>query len=94
MDDRYLEPQDVASFITLCVARGVRLVVVAWQDEWAQTPQAGAVDYSRVVETTLLAYHEGHIIRLAAPFLARDEARRALEAAGLTVELRSRNLTR
>jgi hypothetical protein len=94
MDDRYLEPQDVASFIAACRERNLTKVVIAWQDEWAQTPQPDQVHYDRVRETALLAYQDGTIIRHLSKTLTRDEAQTALTAAGLTVELRSRNLTR
>ncbi len=94
MDDRYLEPQDVASFITLCRERHLTKVVIAWQDEWAQTPQPDQVNYDRVRETTLLAYQEGTIIRHVSKTLTKDDAQAALASAGLAVELRSRNLTR
>ncbi len=94
MDDRYLEPQDVESFITACRERNLPKAVIAWQNEWAQTPQPDQVNYDRVQETTLLAYHGGTILRFTSKTLTKDEAQAALTAAGLTVELRSRNITR
>jgi hypothetical protein len=94
MDDRYLEPQDVASFIQICRERTLTKAVIAWQDEWAQTPLPDQVNYDRVRETTLLAYHGGTIIRFVSKTLLKDEAQATLTAAGMTVELRSRNLTR
>jgi len=94
MDDRYLEPQDLASFIHHCRERAITKAVIAWQDEWAQTPLPDQVNYDRVRETTLLAYHNGTIIRLVSKTLLKDDAQAALTNAGMTVELRSRNLTR
>jgi hypothetical protein len=93
MDETTLDCHHLDEFVTACRDRSVTKVMIAWQDEWAQTPQPGTVDYARQRRTTLLAYDHGCLLRVETG-LSRSQAEAACSAAGLAWEARSRNLTR
>jgi hypothetical protein len=90
----YTDLDDVAAFIAETTRLGVATAILAWQDEYGQVPDAARVDYDRVRVITLLAYHQGTILRcrLAGGKDERAHLRGALQAAGLAVEERSRNI--
>jgi outer membrane PBP1 activator LpoA protein len=86
---------ECASFIAEARARGLRTVVVAWQQEYGQDLGAHGVVYDRLAHFTLLAYHKPTSTILRCPQQG-DAAVRAttatqLRAAGFTVEERDRN---
>jgi hypothetical protein len=90
----YTDLDDPAAFIAETARLGVATVILAWRDEYGQLPDAAKVDYDRVRAITLLAYHQGTIIRchLGGGEEERARLRGALRAAGLAVEERCRNL--
>lgn len=80
---------------------GIRTVFLAWRAEWApssETPGAahGEVVFGSLREITLLAYQRatGTVIRFAGgASLERATVKALLEADGLTVAERCRNIT-
>ena len=80
----------------------ITTVIQTWRGEWAPRTEEPGVNHGEVLfgslqEVTLLGYHgaTGTIIRFTARDAAADRPRfrGALQAAGLTVEERCRNIT-
>jgi hypothetical protein len=90
----YHEVADVGGFLRALAGRGLTRAVIAWQEEYAQHPSPDAVRYERVRLLTLLAYDpaDGCILRCGLDGADRAAVRSRLEAAGIAVEERSRNL--
>ena len=90
----YSDTQDQAGFTAETRRLGATTVILAWQDEYGQLPDAGAVNYDRVRVITLLAYGEGVIVRcwMNGGREERARLRSELETAGFVVEERSRNI--
>lgn len=90
----YSDFSETAGFIAETRRLGATTVILAWQDEYGQIPDPGAVNYDRVRVITLLAYHEGTIVRcqLNGGREERARLRSELESSGFTVEERSRNI--
>lgn len=84
---------DLDSFTAACTAAGITTVIAACRSEWGP-PGIGEpkIDYGPQREVRLLAYNQGTIISHdgndAETIIAE------LEAAGFTVERRSRNIAR
>lgn len=80
----------IDDFITAVRAAGNPIAILAWQDEWDLTDQHG---FGPVRRARLLAYAGGEVIAADADGDAcdRDAILARLQAAGLRVELRSRN---
>ncbi|MBA2480803.1 MAG: hypothetical protein H0V44_09080 [Planctomycetes bacterium] len=94
----YREFDAIDAFVAAVQAAAITRVTIAWQREYGQLPAAVddgpyRADYGRVRMATLLAYHQGAILRCRILGMDRHEARTVLEKAGLGVEERSRNLT-
>ncbi len=93
MDEReHAQPE---AFMADARARGVRTVVIAWQEEYGQEAAQGSVNYAVLRRLTLLAYHraDGTILRcqLVGGAREREELRATLAAHGFAVALRCRN---
>lgn len=90
----YHEVADQPAFLAAARARGLSRAVLAWQEEYTQHPDPGAVRYERVRLLTLLAYDpaDGCIVRCALEGADRAAVAAALRAAGIAVEERSRNI--
>ena len=82
--------QAVDDFITRARAAGAGTAIVAWQDEWDITDAHG---FGPVRRARLLAYAGGEVIAadVAGDAVEREAVLGRLRAAGLAVELRSRN---
>jgi hypothetical protein len=92
----HLDHADPAAFIAAATGLGVRTVIIAWQEEYGQVPQLERINYQRLRQLWLLAYHRagGVLLRcqLEGGADERGRLRRELEAAGLAVEERCRNI--
>jgi len=89
----YCDVIDLAAFLAETTRRGLHQAVLAWRAEYGQHPTPSAVRYERLNLVTLLAYDasSGCIVRASVEGVERAAIQAALEQAGLTVELRSRN---
>jgi hypothetical protein len=83
-----IECKDLNTFVAECRKAGVSVVVVAEQREYGQHPDPTAIRFERLHLATCLAYAKGSIIRLS---LDGQDPGGELQAAGFTVERRSRN---
>ena len=84
---------DLQAFVAACGEHAITTVVLTWRQEWG--PQQVAddpTDYGPRNEVRLLAYHAGTIHSCDLSGVDRDGLRADLEAAGLQVELRTRNI--
>lgn len=90
----YHEVPDPSAFLAALRARGLARAVLAWQEEYTQHPDPGAVRYERVRLLTLLAYDptDGCIVRCTLDGVDRQAVRAELSTAGIAVEERSRNI--
>ena len=90
----YHEVADQPAFLAAVHARGIARAVLAWQEEYTQHPDPGAVRYERVRLLTLLAYDpaDGCIVRCTLDGADRAAVAAELRAAGIAVEERSRNI--
>ena len=83
-----VDPLD--AYLAQVRAAGVATVIVAWQDEWDLTDERG---FGPVQRVRLLAYSSGDLLTLdlRGPEADRKVLASRLQAAGVRVELRSRN---
>ena len=93
---------DLPAFRKELSARGIQTAILAWRAEWApagETPGAnhGDVVFGSLREVTVLGYHKpsGTVVKLELRGEAadRDGIKAHLQAAGLRVEERSRNIS-
>jgi hypothetical protein len=90
-----LDCPDLTTFIAHLHANAISTVIIAWQDEYGQVPNAEKVTYERIAHFTLLAYHrpQGLVIRYRqdGDKMERAKIKHQLLAAGFQVEERTRN---
>jgi hypothetical protein len=83
----------IESFVTEVRARSLPVAILAWRAEYGPAATAdGTAAYRPVQEVTLLAYDRGTVVRCDLPQAERGAVRAALEAAGVRVEERCRNI--
>lgn len=101
-DPKTIICDSLGNFIKELQNKGLKISILTWRAEWAPMTAVPGENHGDVVfgslrEITLLAYHgpTGSIIHhdLRGEEADRVKVRAALEAAGITVEERSRNIT-
>jgi hypothetical protein len=94
VSERYFDSID--AMITALAKARITKAVLAWQSEYGQISghrEGEPINYGRIQRILVLAYDQGAILRCALDGDAgrRAELARALRAAGVEVEERSRN---
>ena len=101
-DSRTYSCSHLPDFLKELQDRSLHTVILAWRAEWAPMTATPGINHGDVVfgslrEISLLAYDKpvGSVVRLdlRGPDADRVRVRAELEAAGLRVEERKRNLT-
>lgn len=101
-DPKTIICDSLGNFIKELQDKGLKVSILTWRAEWAPMTAVPGENHGDVVfgslrEITLLAYHgsTGSIIHhdVRGEEADRVKVRAALEAAGITVEERSRNIT-
>jgi hypothetical protein len=101
-DSRTSSYANLLDFLKALQDRSLSTVILTWRAEWAPMTAVPGVNHGDVVfgslrEITLLAYDKptGTVLRLEllGPEADREHLRAQLQAAGLRVEERKRNLT-
>jgi hypothetical protein len=86
---------DLPTFIAQTRACAINTVVIAWQDEYGQVPDAEKVTYERIAHFSVLAYQRSDSLimryRQSGDRSVRAAVKQQLIAAGFSVEERTRN---